>query len=363
MKVVLIGRYGEGEILTGPEKVARNLFDQITKLNPDTEFITYFFKLTKKRKLKQLFFGSENVLHNQNIHRLGILKLIFTFLRKRPDIVHAVTFDKFEIVILFLKVILRFKLVYTIHGLYRYERQVFYRKPSALSDLKDMLLEKLLFVKSDSLVFLSAQMINLAQDYYNINKNRVFIFPNGVSLTKNVEGKSFNISNGIELVFYNGLDDSRKRGLEELINIFVKAKLNFVNLSVLGKPTAANYDWINFINPIPESSFSKFFGNKHLFIDNLNYMPFSIIVLEAMSLGVIPIVSSQSGISSFIKNCENGFAFDSEQPETIIEILLDIAEGKYPLDLISQNAISTAKDLSWDKIAKKYLANYQEILY
>ena len=76
MKVVLVGRYSEDDILSGPEKVAKNLFTQIALLNPDTYFFTYFFKSGKKRKVEQYLFGSEIISNNSNISRFGIIKLV-----------------------------------------------------------------------------------------------------------------------------------------------------------------------------------------------------------------------------------------------------------------------------------------------
>ena len=38
MKIALVGRYGEGDILTGPERVARELYLQLKKKNIDVTF-------------------------------------------------------------------------------------------------------------------------------------------------------------------------------------------------------------------------------------------------------------------------------------------------------------------------------------
>ena len=362
MKIALIGRYGESEIVTGPEKVARHLFDQIAILNPDTKFITYFFKHTKKRQLKKLLFGSEKVSTNQNIRRLGIFKLVITLLHERPDIVHIVTFERFELFVLFLKSLLKYKLVYTIHGIYRYERKIFYKKPSLLSDLKDLLLEKLLFAKSDLLIFLSPQMFRLGQSFYKLYEKKVSIIPNGVSLPEYTESKSFKFSAGIEIVFYNGINDSRQRGLEDLINVLSDTKMNNLKLSVLGIPKKTEHDWIKFFNPLPEKLLFKFLSDKHIFIDNLGYMPFSIIALEAMSLGLIIIVSSESGIAQYIKSGENGFLYDVNKTEEIGTIVHDIATGKFSPDVLSKNAKLTVKELSWHKIADHYFKIYQDLV-
>jgi hypothetical protein len=39
MKIALIGRYGEGDIIPGPERVARELYRQLKKQNFDVTFL------------------------------------------------------------------------------------------------------------------------------------------------------------------------------------------------------------------------------------------------------------------------------------------------------------------------------------
>jgi len=362
MKIALIGRYGEGEILSGPEKVARNLFKQISLLNPNSIFLTYFFKSGKKRKAKQFLFGCEVNPENQDVKKLGIINLISTIISYKPDIVHLITFERFELVILLLKIFLKFKIVYTIHGIYKYERSIFFKKPSIKSDLKDIFLEKMIFAKSDKLVFLSDQMFNLAQKYYKIDKSKVTIIPNGVSTPTVSKEKNLDLSNGVEIVFYNGLEVSRERGLKKLIYILSDEQLNAFRLSVLGSPVELEFRNVTFQSPLSDDLLFNFLINKHVFIDNLDYMPFSILALEAMALGLVLIVSDKSGISSFIKNGENGFVYNSENAEEISAILTDIINKKYNLNLISNNAKKINEQLSWQNIAAEYISVYKKLL-
>lgn len=362
MKIVLVGRYGEGDILSGPEKVGKKLFYYISKSNPNSKFLTYFFKSGKRRKTKELLFGSETVATNPSIRRFGILKLAADIIKNRPDLVHLVTFERFELLIVFLKIFLRFKLVYTIHGIYKYERKIFYKKPKFFSDVKDLFLERLLVSKSDTLIFLSLQMFKLAQNYYKIDESKITIIPNGVSIPDFSREKKIDLSIGLEIVFYNGLVDFRARGLEKLIRIIFDGGINNYHLSVLGKPIKPGFNNVTFHSPMSDNLLFSFLINKHVYIDNLDYTPFSILALEAMALGLILIVSDDSGISSYINSGQNGFVYNSERPEEIGEILNDIFAGKYDLDIISQNAKKIYLKLNWHKVAQQYLAAYKTIL-
>ncbi len=299
MKIVLVGRFGEGDILTGPEKVARNLFTHIAILNPDTYFFTYFFKLGKRRKVEQILFGSETISNNSNISRFGIFKLVAEIFKIKPDLVHIVTFERFELLILFLRIFLRFKLVYTIHGIYKYERKIFYKKPFFKSDLKDLLLEKLIFAMTDKLVFLSMQTCNLTYNYYNFDKSKVTIIPNGVSVPKFSKEKKLDFSNGIEIVFYNGLEISRERGLKKIIDLISDENLGTIRMAVIGSSVTTEKDNVTFHRPMSDDLLIDFLTKRQVFVDNFDYMPFSILALEAMAFGLILIVSDNSGISSY----------------------------------------------------------------
>jgi len=60
MKIVYIGRYNESEILTGPEKVAKRIFHNMTKINSNCVFVEYFFDGAKYNIWKKLF-GKEKI--------------------------------------------------------------------------------------------------------------------------------------------------------------------------------------------------------------------------------------------------------------------------------------------------------------
>ena len=362
MKVLFLGRYNASEILSGPEKVAKKLFTEINKVNSKAEFISYFFKLDKERSFEEIFFKEELISNNPPIYRLGLIKILKKIIEYKPNLIHVITFERFVLPVLFLKLFLRFKLVYTVHGIYKYERKNFIKKPKLFSDLKDLLIEGLIFKTSDSIVFLSYQSIELAETYYRISKDKVTIIPNGVSLPSFSINKKFNYSNNLELVFYNGLGESQNRGLETLINILnSEIKLDF-NLSVLGRYFPFNSDRINSIVALSSENLQIFLKEKDIFIDTLSFTTFSIMALEAMSMGLIVIVNNKSGISNFIVQGENGFIFNQNNPLELAVILNKIYQKKYDLEKISKNASETAKQLTWEVIAKKYYEHYCTIL-
>jgi glycosyltransferase involved in cell wall biosynthesis len=138
--------------------------------------------------------------------------------------------------------------------------------------------------------------------------------------------------------------------------------MNNIHLSVLGNFVKTNYQQISFLTPMPENKLYEFLATKQIFIDNLNYMPFSILALEAMALGRILIVSDESGLSAYLRSGENGFVYNSKKADEIGDILKDIAKGKYHLEMISENAAQTAKNFTWEKIAVQYYNSYEKVI-
>ncbi|MGB5529375.1 MAG: glycosyltransferase family 4 protein [Ignavibacteriaceae bacterium] len=365
MKIIFIGRYNNSELLSGPEKVAKRLFEHISITNAETEFVTYFFKQEKRRKLKDILFGEMIIKNNPVVRKLGIIKIISYLFLYRPRIIHMITFERFCLPLLVFKKILKAKFIYTVHGIYIYERQNYYHKQNLLSRVEDTLLEKLLFWRSDRLVFLSQHSIDLAKKYYNLKKMKIMLIPNGTSILDLPAKKSFILKNGIRIVFYDGSENSLRRGLEILIPIIddkFKTKIEFTVIGSTRYDLGAKYLDLRFKNYLPEKELFEYLSSNDIYIDSLNFQSFPLSVLEAMSLGLIIITSNKSGISSYIYHGINGFIFNIDSPGEIKEIIGELCDNKYNLNSISLKAIETAKDLSWDKISKQYISMYQELI-
>jgi len=365
MKILFIGKYNETEILSGPEKVAKRLFKQISVINPDSQFITYFFKGHHKRKLNHILFGKTIIQDSPQIVQLGIIKTLLFIYQFKPSIIHIVTFERYYLPVLLLKKLLKVKFIYTVHGIYKFERQYYYSNQKSFSKIKDLILERMLYSKSDKLVFLSEQSSELAKKYYRFTQTKIEKIPNGTLIVENISKIIFDFKDGVKTVFFDGSQNSLRRGVDILINILDSYYQTKICLTLLSnKKYHSPVKNLKLKNQpyLSEKKLFEFLSKNHIYIDSLYFQTFSLMALEALSLGLIIIVSNQSGISSYIKNGENGFIFNIEKPEEIKEIVQNISSAKYCLDSISANAIATAKELRWDKIAAQYLKTYRGLL-
>ena len=83
---------------------------------------------------------------------------------------------------------------------------------------------------------------------------------------------------------------------------------------------------------------------------------YGLVYLEAMAKGIIPIATTGQGFDGIIVNGENGFLCESENVEALASVLKHIKElPKDELQRISQSAFETAKELTDEKAADKYI--------
>lgn len=91
---------------------------------------------------------------------------------------------------------------------------------------------------------------------------------------------------------------------------------------------------------------------------------FGLAVLEAMSHGCVPIVSSLACFSDFIKSGKNGISMEpsvhsrSLELQKCLKLLLIGGE----ITNLSQNALKTAEDYTIDKVAKLFLEDFNRVL-
>jgi glycosyltransferase involved in cell wall biosynthesis len=362
MKIVLVGRYGEGEILSGPERVARELFSELKRKNIEVIFFEYFFSGYKGTSLFKKLFGKKYI-EDQSILRLGILPLILIIVKDKFEIIHIVNSQRFILFLLILKPFIAGKFVTTLHGSMAKEipKSKFWRKRFFI----DLWVEKLVLNNSTLLVFPSSLLYNIFNIQYGI-PNKIFqIIPNGISKIFYNNARQFpQIKDSIKLVFYNGSDSSINRGLAQLLQILKRVKCN-IKLFIIGDNViSASSDPKNIFTAVPLLSHRKlieFLSDKHFIVKSNAFDTFSVFVAECMSLGLIPIVHENIGIRDFIKNEVNGFTYKGNTEEELPILIDNISKDWFDLERISTNAKNIFNELNWSEVTKKYLTAYKSI--
>jgi len=362
MKIALIGRYGEGEIVSGPERVARELYSEMKTRNLQVVFIEYFFSGYCNASWINKVIGRK-ILNNDQMIRLGIFPFIQMLFREKFDIIHVINHQRFILFLFFIKPFTSWKLVTTFHGLLKQEipQNKLWKKRYFI----DLLTEKFLVKKSKLLIFPSKLLFETINKYFKISQKKYQIIPNGVSKIFRNRATSFpHFENSIKLIFYSGFSDAINRGLDKLLDLMNSLKFE-VELFVIGDKVEVKPEkniQIYFTDSMSHAELINFVSDKHFIIKSSVFDSFSILIAECMTLGLIPIISENIGIKDVIKHGENGFVYNSSSLNNLSKLMNEIYHGKYDLNLISANAQETSKKLNWEKISKEYISTYKSIL-
>jgi len=361
MKILYIGRYNFSEKLTGPEKVAKRIFD-ISSKKKDAVFLEYFFDGSVYGIWEKLF-GYKQL--EAKIHRIGLFRILNFILKFKPDIIHIITFERFAAIAYLVKMFLKTKIIYNVHGVAVYENKEFKNISFSLF-LKDSFAEKIFFRKSDKLLFLSKFQLSIAKQFYEIENTKVQFVTNGVDEEFSAKHE-VSVSNEKKSLVFIG-DSERK---DKDFNYLYSALSNIntaCDLFVIG-----NYNTNKFsskinnvniykVNTMDKTALVKFLSDKDIFISSSFYDTFSIATAECMSLGLVPIVTSNTGISELISDGENGFIVNHGDTSALAEKINLLLEDKNLRKKLSDNARKIYAILNWNKIYSSYEDIYKSEL-
>lgn len=361
MKILFIGRYNESEILNGPEKVAKRIFSKSTN-EFETAFITYFFNGKESSIYKKLF-GEElfNGPGEHKIYRLGIFKIIPFMFKYKPDITHLITYERFSLASLIYKKYSNSKMYYNVHGIAAYENAN-NSKANFFLKLKDKYCERKYFRNSDKLFFLSQDSIELSGKYYPSGRSKLLVIPNGIDKIFNQLGANKRFDNSrLKMVFIGG-QNRKEKGFEFLINALSTLPFRF-DLFIIGDASyysiynSIKFD-LTFIDTMETNALAEFYRDKDIFISASSYEQFSIAAAEAMAAGLVPVVTEETGMSSYINNYKNGFKIKYGDIEGLKKILLLLNEDRNKLKEVSNEAANIYDLLSWELVFEKYKTLY-----
>ena len=360
MNIVFLGRLNNETILNGPEKVSLNLYKNISEQFPSV-FIEYFQKRNINSNSFNRYFGKLDKYNSKKIICLGHVRLLQYLIVNQPDVIHILSSERFTIPVFLYKILLRGKIITTFHSVLRYEIPRNFKRRKQFNRYKDYLWEWLAIKYSDKLVFVSKLHLILSKKYYDLNTKNIAIIPNGIEKEFYSLKVKMKINNNLNVVFYNGVNDTINRGLTQIINNLNSRNLNTIRLFVICskiKSVMINPN-VEIVPPMEKVALLKFLMNKHIIIKSTTFDSFSIFTAECMSSGLIPIISDNVGIEPYIENGKNGFVYKHRDPKEMLKILSKILNKEYNLNKISNNAKQIYFQLSWAKIVKQYLDFYK----
>jgi glycosyltransferase involved in cell wall biosynthesis len=228
--------------------------------------------------------------------------------------------------------------------------------------LMEAKIEKIIFKTSKKLWAVSNLVKKILVEDYGIPEDKIFVLPNGVDINKyhhlndeertKIREKMGLKENTLVMIFVGG--DIYRKGLVRILHALKKSTINNYVLYAIGfipdRKILSLSQGLNvkFLRKISENDLILYYQISDLNLLLSYFDPFSLVMLEGMASGSIPIVTPTVGASEIIVNGDNGFIVRNELELT--ELLNNI--NSLNLNNIRKNAIITVRKYSWDNIAK-----------
>jgi UDP-glucose:(heptosyl)LPS alpha-1,3-glucosyltransferase len=226
------------------------------------------------------------------------------------------------------------------------------------------------------IVAISERVRTQLKQHYHVADERIVTIPNGINLSRfdplNARSRSevrrsFGVPEQAPLVLFVG-SQFRLKGLEFAIRALVEMKTTAF-LLVVGGDAQAQFkrlaeqlgvsDRVIFAGS--RSDLPEIYPAADAFVLPTLYETFALVCLEAMASGLPVLASPVGGIEDYLVDGVNGFHIQRDSRE--IALKLDQVLNDPTLHArLRESGLATAKNYSWEKIAKQYLNLFNELL-
>ena len=201
------------------------------------------------------------------------------------------------------------------------------------------------------------------------NTNKITVIPNGVNIQQNIK---HNFSEDINILFITR-DDPQKNNIAavkitKLISENTKiknVKLNVIGCELESISAAAETEGISDLVKLhgTKTELNDYFANADFYINTSLAEGLSLSILEAMAQGLPVIASRVTGNVDIVKDNINGFLFELDKPEEVIDKIVECKLNQKLYQKISSNNINLIKEyFSVQIMAEKTKKVYTEIL-
>jgi len=248
------------------------------------------------------------------------------------------------------------------HSIVTYENSFFKRKIKLTLKIKDKIAEWIIIKYSDKLFFLSKQLIDLAAKFYTFPLDKIIKISNGVDDIFNymVSQRQYFIKKKLNVLLVADLDRFEK-GLRFFFEA-VRPLKNEFRFFIIGRNNSEPIENVKFVSKMKTEDFAKFLMGQDIFISSSLFDSFPISAIESMSAGVIPVLTKQTGVSSFIVDGMNGFSYEYGDMLSLQSILKMIKEDFELRKKLSQNSAKIYYELKWSNICCDYLNHFNKIV-
>lgn len=320
MKVLHIAEYVKGGIATYLQEVIEY---QARCKSIDDVFLLY----------GDLHSGELKNINHQNVHSysykrspkyiIRAMKEINTYINLiKPDIIHVhSSFAGLYVRLLYFMKRKNVKIVYCSHG------WSFLMDTSSVKKKIYSLVERMLSFKTDSIVNISLYEYRNSLEY-KLPKGKSTVIYNGISNNSNNKSEKLDLQKECINLLFVGRFDTQK-GLDILIDIFKKNNLPKLNLYIIGEPVVSQNEFQfpkNVINLgwIDNKLLDSYYSAMDAVVMPSRWEGFGLVAIEAMKNRKPVIASNRGALPELISPGINGYTFNLDKPNELVEILLKL---------------------------------------
>ncbi len=353
INVIFIGTYNKSEILSGPEKVCKRIFEEYSDTDK-TLFVHYFQDGNKYSYFKKLFgYEKTSEVNGSEVLMLGILRMLCQVIKLNPRNIHILCFNRFAVFLYLLKIFSRVKIYYTLNGIIRHENR-YYNIESKLTIFKNIVVENIMIYFSDKIFYLSEVSKSILSLYYSPDSTKLSKAINGLDKCFLEQGNSDLYVKEDKTIVFIGNIDQKEKGFDFLIYTLLsssyKTKLFIIDSSdkMQRFKTYPNLEII-VVNKMPPHEMIEFLKNKSIIAATSKYDTFNISVLEAISCGLYPILTKQTGISEIMGDNIPSSIIDYGDKNSLTSVFENLKTNKR-----QYNIFTMLNEFSWHIILEKY---------
>jgi len=226
------------------------------------------------------------------------------------------------------------------------------------------------------IVAVSERVRRQLKKYYGVPDDRIVTISNGVNLARfnprharsRAEVRlSFGIPQGVPLLLFVG-SQFRLKGLEFAIKALAEMETK-AYLLVVGADSSTTFKRMaeqagvghRVVFAGARSDLPLIYPAADALVFPTLYETFALVCLEAMASGLPVLASPVGGIEDYLRDGENGFFIERDASD--IAAKLDRLLGDPDLRArVRENGLTTASRYGWEKIARKYLCLFEELI-
>jgi len=261
--------------------------------------------------------------------------------------------------------------IISVHHLPLYAGFTYFDKP--VSDEIHQFLEAILIRYSQKLIVPSQFTKRVLIQIYNVDPKDIIVIPLGVRVSlKNRENNIVEKSDkGSKIKLLSVLRFTEQKGLTYIVALMDELRRRGLNFkySIIGDGPRLK-DFFKLINEYSLTSYihhEKFvkniftyYSHHDIYISTSLYETFGLTILEAMAYGCVPIAFNVGAVNEIIQNGTTGFLVDTGDIESMADLVEMLSRKRNKLTSIKKNAMSRAKEFSWEKHTDELLRIFKE---